>query len=165
MANQNKTIFYGLIFIVAAIVVWAVMMGSSSKEKNTTRKELSEMKSQMGKLAEENEALRTKMTTTELAAKGPVKLDSLVERAQSLYGDTESKRTSGYLWIDRKTEYMIITLGALNGLRPGSKLNVYDGDRVIDSVTVDLPFDIISYVKSQSSIDQYSKDYYRVALE
>ncbi len=168
MANSNKISVIALLLVVVGIAALGFLfskMNSSPKTGQVADTEIARMKEQLARLEQENTDMRNKVAKNEKAVLGPVKLDSLVQKSESIYGEAEKDRHTGYLWIDRKSENFVVTLGALNGLHKGSRLNVYENDKIIDSVTVDLPFDIVSFVRPGNSIDQFSKDYYRVAAE
>ena len=100
------------------------------------------------------------------ASHSSIKLENLLLKSQSTYAADEKNRTEGFLWRDRRTNTFVVTLGALNGLRPGSELSIYDGNEKIDTATVDLPFDIVSYVKPvKNSPDFFNGGYYRAVME
>ena len=95
-----------------------------------------------------------------------ISLKKLVQESEIIYGDDEKGRKEGYLWVDRKASQFVITLGAINGLLPGNRLNVYDGSNKIGQIEVDMPFDVISYVHPvDNSFDVSSQGYYRVIIE
>ena len=97
----------------------------------------------------------------------PMTLSTLVQKAEVLYDEKEKSRTEGLLWIDRKNSSFIVTLGVLHGLQPGSTLAIYDGNQKIDMAQVDVPWDVISYVKplNKQFPYQFQRDYYRAVLE
>lgn len=95
-----------------------------------------------------------------------VPLDRVLEAAQKVYSPSEKDRTEGFLWIDRKASHLIVTLGAMQGLKPGSRLSIYEGEQKIGQVIVNTPFDVISYVQPvETSMDQLKNDYYRAVME
>src|SRR3989338_5823419 len=97
------------------------------------------------------------------AASAAMKLKGLVKKAEAVYGSAEKARKEGSLWLDRRSNNFIITLGALHGLRQGSELSIYDGSNKIDTASVETPFDVISYVKPvKNSPDSFTGGYYRV---
>ncbi len=100
------------------------------------------------------------------AVSEPMKLDGLVKKAQGVYGPAEKARKEGALWLDRRSNNFIVTLGALQGLRRGSELSIYDGSYKIDTASVETPFDIISYVRLvKNSPDSFTGNYYRAVIE
>lgn len=95
-----------------------------------------------------------------------VRLDVLVREASLIYGKNEPQRRSGYLWIDRKGDQMVVTLGALNQVLPGHQLNVYDVNGLVGQVEVLTAFDVISYVRLlDNDSDRLTEDYYIVVRE
>ena len=93
-------------------------------------------------------------------------LEKLVKEAKEAYGYEEQARREGRLWVDRTSKTMIATLGAINGVLPGTRLAVYDENKLIGYVTVETSMDVISYIKpTELLFDQYERDYFRVVLE
>ncbi len=105
----------------------------------------------------EEDAMRVKRT--------PVKLEDFLARAESIYGKQEMNRKEGVFWVDRKSSSMMVNLGAVNGLRPGSALGVYEGESKIADVTVVSTLDLISYVNPvEKKLDDFKNNYYRVVI-
>ena len=93
-------------------------------------------------------------------------LNKLVDEAKAVYGEGEQNRKEGFLWIDRKESKWVVTLGALNGVKPGSVLSIYNGNQKVGQVAVDDLFDVISYVHPlEKGPEQFTSDYYRAAIE
>ena len=81
-----------------------------------------------------------------------------------MYGLAMGKE--GYLWIDRKSDKYIITLGALNGLNAGSRVSIYDQTKKIGQLAVDQSYDVISYAHPvETDVHQLQEDYYRIVIE
>lgn len=100
------------------------------------------------------------------AAAEPMKLEALLKKAENVYEPAEKNRKEGSLWLDRRSNNFIVTLGALHGLRQGSQLSIYDGSKKMDTASVEVPFDVISYVKPEKiSPDSFTGSYYRVVIE
>ena len=96
------------------------------------------------------------------------KLDmaKLVQVSKAVYGEGEQSRKEGFMWIDRKEAKCVVTLGALNGVNPGSVLSIYDGNQKVGQVSVDSSYDVISYAHPvDKAVDQFNGDYYRAVLE
>jgi hypothetical protein len=95
-----------------------------------------------------------------------VSLTSLVKVAEAAYDKNDIRKKEGFLWVDRKSSKFVVTLGAINGLIPGSQLTVYNGEKSIGQVQVAETFDVISYVLPlNESIDLSQGDYYKVAIK
>jgi len=93
-------------------------------------------------------------------------LKSLVEEAKTKYTEREQNEVEGSLWVDRNTDKFIISLGAINGLRPGDELAVYDDDKHLGHIVITTAFDVISFVSPvETTIDLTKKDYYRVLIK
>lgn len=96
----------------------------------------------------------------------PMKLEALLRKAGDVYEPAEKNRKEGSLWLDRRSNNFIVTLGALHGLRQGSQLSIYDGSQKMDTASVEVTFDVIAYVKPQKiSPDSFTGTYYRVVIE
>lgn len=95
-----------------------------------------------------------------------IDLSALLSDAENIYGSEEVNRTEGVMWIDREESRYVVTLGAVNGLKQGSQLSVYEGDDVIGKVSVDTLLDVISYVAPAGSDHEKLKDnYYKVIFD
>jgi hypothetical protein len=95
-----------------------------------------------------------------------VSVDKIISAAEKVYGDDVKSAKEGYLWVDRASSNWVVTLGALNGLKAGSRLAVYNGDEKVGTVEVSVPLDVISYVLPVDALkNQYKQDYFRVAVE
>jgi len=93
-------------------------------------------------------------------------LEKLLQESARYYGPDEESKREGFLWIDRESDMLLVTLGALNGLDRGHVLRVLDGDDPVGEVKVQTPLDVISYVNPVGqSMEDLPKDYYRVVWE
>ena len=100
------------------------------------------------------------------AESNSIDINKLVEHAKAVYGPEELNRKEGYLWIDRKANKFVVTLGALQGLSNGKTISIYDGDKKIGQVAVDESYDVISYGHPVDlTMDQFPGDYYRAVIE
>lgn len=154
--NNNKTkLLWGVFLIAAAflcIVATFYFLGQAADQADKR------------KLALLNE--QTLKSEGNQAVSGAMKLEGLVKKSEAVYGEAEKARKEGSLWLDRRSNNFIATLGALHGLRRGSELSIYDGSNKIDTASVEIPFDVISYVKPvKSSPDSLTGGYYRVVIE
>ena|SRR3989338_3770994 len=77
-----------------------------------------------------------------------------------------SGKKEGFLWVDRKSSQLIVTLGKLNGIAQGRQLIVYEGTDRIGEVVVDAAFETVSYVHAVGKIiNLLENTYYRVGTE
>lgn len=77
-----------------------------------------------------------------------------------------SGKKEGFLWVDRKSSQLIVTLGKLNGIAQGRQLIVYEGANRIGEVVVDAAFETVSYVHAVGKImNLLENTYYRVGTE
>ncbi len=104
-----------------------------------------------------------------------IDIEDVLLRTERVYGEQELKRKDGILWIDRTSSACMITLGAANGLIPGTYLSVYDeiinangtavSQKVAD-VVVEKTYDIVSYVTiPDKKFSDFVRDYYRVTVK
>ncbi|MBU4333991.1 MAG: hypothetical protein KKD07_06080 [Candidatus Omnitrophica bacterium] len=95
-----------------------------------------------------------------------ISVKALVRESEAVYDDAEKARREGLLWVDRKTERIMVTLGAVHGLSKGSKLSVYEGSAKIGQVKVDTAFDVISFVSpGGNALDLSKHNYYKIVVE
>jgi hypothetical protein len=80
----------------------------------------------------------------------------------SSYSEEERNRREGLLWNDKKTGQFVATLGAVQGLTPGARLQVYDGDKLLGDVEVDSTEDVVAYVHPLGNFLLGAKQYFRV---
>ena len=167
MSGQNKLkLILGLIFILAAFSVVGVLFYMMGDVNLQSQKKISSLQVQLSNLIAEHATTHMDQTTATRLAGNPVTVKDLVDQASSIYTEEEKKQREGFLWIDRDAKTFLVTLGALNGLSVGSRLSVYDGDRKIDSVSVESVFDVVAYVKPvKRTLADYPENYYRVVFE
>ena len=165
MSQNKKTLLLGFSLMGAAFVCIIVTFYFMGKSDRVDKEKVSSMQTQIEKLQEQTQNL-SKMPSAMTTPSSPVKLEDLVKTAESTYDPAEKQRKEGFLWLDHRSSSFIVTLGALQGLQPGSQLNIYDGNKKIDIASVDVPFDVVSYVKPQkNSADFFNSNYYRVVIE
>lgn len=165
-AGGKKRLLAGLVLILLAFVGTVAMLYVLIGDLNGRTQRLEELRTEMDLLAEERQSMADK--NDELAARvgTGISLDRLLSAAEEVYPDDVKNSRTGYLWVDRQADAWMITLGAVNGLRVGTRLPVYDGDQVVDTVEVETPLDVISYVRpTQKLKSQFDKDYFRVVIE
>ena len=169
--SKIRKIVFGVIFVLLAISsLAAVYYFLEIKPKLAAAKQAeTPSSSSLTAVAELNPTQKDAVQPSEslpTMAERAISLDTLVQKASNKYGPEEKDRKEGFLWIDRKSSRMIVTLGALNGVLPGKYLSVYEGDQKIGQVKVETPFDVISYVKPlDGSLERFENDYYRVVIE
>jgi len=166
MSIQNKTkIVIGMVFIVAAFIcVGAIFYFMGNIEKEKTEK-IARLEAHLTNLIMERSAVIFEEEGVKKVKREPIKVASLVEKAEDIYGEEERKRREGVLWIDQKSLQGIVTLGAVNGLRQGSEVHVFDKGKAIGIVVVEIPLDIISYVNPAQDVSIFKKEYYRVVFD
>lgn len=95
-----------------------------------------------------------------------IRVDHVVSESKKKYQGAVKETNEGYLWVDRSAEVWVVTLGVLNGVRPNSRFTVYQGSDAVDTVAVQTPLDVISYVRPTVKLkNQFDNDYFRVVLE
>ena len=158
----------GFVLILAALGCIGGGFYFMTQTNKTNKEKLTQAQSNLTKLLAE----KTKNPVTASsgavsnASNSLVRLEDLLKKAEAIYGASEKGRRQGLLWVDRQTKSFIITLGALNGLHPGSHLGIYDGAKKIDTAQVEIPLDVISYVKPvKTSLNHFENNYYRVMIE
>jgi len=166
IANNNKQQFLiGIYFLIAAFVgIVGVFYGLGHINQNQAG-ELSQLKDQLTMLEVEKTNTQTELSDVK-SRLNTIDLDYLLTKADAVYPTSEKARTEGLLWMDSVASKYVVTLGALNGLKAGSQLGVYEGDRKIGQVVVNTPLDVISYVSPANQSLQLSADNsYRVVIE
>jgi hypothetical protein len=164
MSNKTKIII-GLIFIIAAFVCVGGILYVSGQSQQQNEAQMAQLQAQLVNLISQKARAALPRPDVQKVQRDIINVEELIAKASRLYGAEERERKDGVLWIDKEGKRCIITLGAVNGLRKGSILNVYREDRFIDKITVDTPFDIISYVTPiERSLEQFDDNYYRVVV-
>lgn len=163
MAITNKN---NLLILIGVLVALGLIAGAYFMGQSSLAQQKAEMEAKIAALTKEKEAAPV-MAPTTTPTQAPIKLESLLKKAEDIYSESEKNRTEGFLWVDRQGQNFIVTLGAFNGLETGHELAVYDANnRIIDSVKVELPFDSIAYVKPlKKSLSSFNDSYYRVVKE
>ncbi len=167
MALPNKTkLMIGIFCVVTAFVCIGAIFSIMGNANLQDQKKIASLEVQLTNLIAERASGRMSAAEASRAKGRTLTVQDLVEKASGLYSEEEKKKKEGFLWIDREGKTLLVTLGALNGISPGSKLSVYDGDKKVETLTVESIFDVVSYVKpSKRSVDDFKDNYYRVVLE
>ena len=151
--------------VIIAFVCLVVLFYYLGESNRANQEKIASLQVQLTNLIAEKSAIQMDASQHRRAMGQAILIEDLVKKAEEIYGEDEKKQKEGFLWIDREAASFMITLGALNGLRPGSRLSVYDGDQKIDEVEVVTLLDVISYVKPKNPLQQYQGNYYRVVIE
>ncbi len=168
MGIPNKTkLIIGLVFMVISFGFIIAIFYYLDHFNLANQEKISSLENQIATLIQENKKDKTAQKKISSGNSGEqISLESLMQKAGGVYDPGEKNRNQGILWIDRQSKSFIVTLGALNGIHLGSKLTVYDGEKKIDTLSVDLPFTIVSFVKpTNKPLDFFSSNYYRVVAE
>jgi len=167
MADKNKsTLIAGISLIVVSFICVAVLLYFMGKANNANSEKLGSLEVQLANLMIEK--AEDQMSEEDYAKVKRPKIDaeSFMARAESIYGEDELKRKEGVFWIDRKVSVCMVTLGKVNGVEPGTSLNLYDGDILVGKAVVATTFDIVSYVKPVGKpVKDFDKSYYRAVNE
>ena len=162
MRNPNKTKFLaGVLLIIGAFVLIGGVIYLIGTIHITHLKKIVTLKAKLADLSSQQAEQESK-----ISREGQIRLADILSKTKSIYAREEGSRKEGIFWVDRASSLSMITLGALNGLKPGDRLNVYEGETKITAVAVDKLLDVISYVKPlDKSLAELDADYYRVVKE
>lgn len=164
--NSKTTLIIGLFLIVVAFVCILAVFYFFGQEQTTHQQKLAQFEVQLANLVSEKSEAVIRKTDAKWTRRDPINIEDVLSRAESVYGPLELQRKEGVLWIDRKSSLCMITLGIVNGLKEGSILTVYEGYLKVGEVKVEIPHDIISYVRPiEKSLDAFSKNYYKVTIK
>ncbi|VAX36786.1 hypothetical protein MNBD_UNCLBAC01-1291 [hydrothermal vent metagenome] len=154
-------ILFGIVFTSVAVFYYFVVTPELAKREEVAPENLN---IQEQKVQQRVSIIKEESKNVQNLQK--INLNSLVAKAEKVYGPAEKSRKNGFLWIDHSVQQYVITLGAINGVLPGDYLMVYEGDKKIGQVKVSNSFDVISYVQPlQKSANIFKNDYYRVIIE
>lgn len=164
--DHKKSIFIGLVLIIMAFGCVVGIFYFLVSAQQTAVQETETLRAQLADMDAKQDSAEQKISELEGMAGRSIELDKLLGKADKLYGPEEKSRREGHLWIDRKADVFIVTLGAINGIEPGRQLTVYDGEKKVGMVRVEKPLDVISYVTPvEQKPNEFSGDYYRVVFE
>lgn len=163
--RQQKFVM-GIIFLVLAFLGVVVIFYFLLENYRSQSANLEAYKEQVTAAKIKNNALEQKASELAVGTGRAVRVDYLVEEARNVYKGSAQETREGYLWVDRSGESWIVTLGVLQGVESGSRLSVLEGQDVIDTVIVQTPMDVISYVQPSVKLkNQFNRDYFRVVLQ
>ncbi|MFA5059235.1 MAG: hypothetical protein WC676_01225 [Candidatus Omnitrophota bacterium] len=166
MADQNKLkLIIGLSLIAVSFICAATALYFIGNANKSYQEKLGTLEVQMANLIAEQSQEALPISDARRVNRAPVNLEEYLSRAETIYGTAELKRKEGVLWLDKKAAQCVITLGRVNGLDTGSKLDIFEADKKIGEAIVDIPMDITAYVKlSDKTMDDFNNSYYRVVI-
>jgi len=165
-ARYNKQeMVIGVVFIILSFLVVFFIFYFVIRDNKEIYGEKVELQEAIEVLNTEHVALQERSDQLEQKVGESLSLKKLLAQAETAYGPEEKNRKAGHLWIDRKSGILYVTLGALHGLTPGDKINVYDGTKAVGMVRVETPMDVIAYVRLiNKEIKDFPKDTYQVKI-
>jgi len=162
----KKTLIIGIACNAAAFVCIVAVFYFLLNSQQARDQEIQDLREKLLAVGTEKDLAAQKADDLEEKVGQSIYLEKLLQESNEVYGDEEKNRREGFLWIDRKNDTLLVTLGALNGLTAGMRLTVFDGDQQVGFVKVETPLDVISYVyPSDPQKDIFEKNYYRVVFE
>jgi len=174
MSNKIKVMLGLGLIAVAFICIIAVSFYIDRRNQDSIQ-EIDVLQVELANLIAQQSEDILSASDKEKVMRDPIRLEDVLARAQIIYGEGELERKNGILWVDRKSSQLIITLGLVNGLVPGTYLGVYEEklqangtviNEKVDDVIVEKTYDIISYVKpTKMALDDFNRDYYRVSMK
>jgi len=167
MTNKHKTIqIVGIVLIIIAFACTLMVFYFMGEKQSRNQEKIASFEVELANLVAEKSEPIIRQSDPAWVRREPITLEDFLAHAESIYGEKELNRKEGVLWIDRKTTMCLVTLGVVNGLRPGSTLGIYEGDTRIGEITVDVTHDIISYGKLvQKSLEDFPNNYYKVVIK
>lgn len=173
---MSKTkILIGLGLVVCAFIAAMAAFYFVNEKADTNLQEVDALQVQLANLIAEKGEKYLSESDRAKVKRERIDIEDVLQRTEKVYGDKELTRKDGILWIDRASSACMITLGAANGLIPGTYLSVYDEaasadgtaiSQKIADVVVEKTFDIVSYVTiSGKKFSDFNRDYYRVTVK
>ena len=163
---NKKRLITGLVLIICAFICILGLFKFMVDFQKVNVDKIDALEVNLQNLKIEREKTSEELESLKKAPPKPINLEDIVRESQKVYGVEEKNQKQGYLWIDRQTSTYLVTLGALNGLHPGSRLGIYSGNDKIGQAVVETPLDVISYVRPMGKkLDEFESDYYRVEIE
>ncbi len=153
--------------LVGVAFVCALILGHRLfKEWRAREAQLVPLRESVARLKEKKSALEEELALLRARAGRSVEISRILDASKALHGE-EAARREGYLWREAETGRMMVTLGALQGLRPGRRLAVYEGDRRVGWVEVEKTLDVIAYVEpvGPRKDTDWTAAAYRVVME
>ncbi|MCB9771450.1 MAG: hypothetical protein H6754_02735 [Candidatus Omnitrophica bacterium] len=161
--DGKKQIVTGLIFISVSFLGAIFLFYLTVNAQSAKEEEVKELSQELLLVGTEKDAAYSKAKTLQAQVGRVIDLDKVVTASQKVHGEKEANRIDGTLWIDRKSQKYIMTLGILNGVTKGSRLIIYDGDNKLATIKVISALDVVSFGEPvDKKITDFTKDYYQV---
>lgn len=164
--NKSK-LFIGAVLMLGAFLCVLIVFYFLVNAHRERLAEIETLEEKFLALDTEKNSLQRKVVELQDEIGRSIYLNKLIDESQNQYGNAEKDRREGFLWIDRETSTLIVTLGVLHGVSTGTKLTLYDqNDQPSGHVIVDTAMDVISYVHPMGrSITDLEQTYYRATIE
>ena len=145
--NPKSKLTLGIVLVLGAGVCAGAAVYLMGDVNMRNQKKIAQLEVQLTNLMNEKAEKNLKGADAQRLRGPQVTLEKLVDKASGNYSQQEREQKEGLLWIDRDAKTYMVTLGALNGLKKGSQLSIYQGEKQVDVVTVQSVYDVIAYVK------------------
>lgn len=163
---KKQKFFLGVFFLTIAFMGVVVIIYFIINDFRQQADRLDGLKEQLVAADAEKNVIEQKSNELAQAVGKSIRVDHVVSESKKIYQGAVKETNEGYLWVDRSAEVWVVTLGVLNGVRPNSRFTVYQGSDAVDTVAVQTPLDVISYVRPTVKLkNQFDNDYFRVVLE
>jgi hypothetical protein len=163
---KRQKFFLGVFFLGAAFIGVVTIFYLVINDLRLQSARLDAVKEQLAAADAEKSVIEQKSAELAQVAGKSIRVDHLVTESRKINQGTIKESKEGYLWVDRSAGVWIVTVGVLNGAGPGSRFTVYQGQEAVDTVVVQTPLDVISYVQPTEKLkNQFDNDYFRVVLE
>jgi len=165
-SDGKRLIITGFVFISSAFIGAIFLLYLTVNAQSAKESELRDMKQDLVLARTEKDLVKIRAEQLQLEVGRVIDLDKVVTASQKVHGADEAGRKQGSMWINRKTQSCMVTLGALNGVTKGSELGVYDGENKLGIVKIVSTLDVVSYVVPvNQELKEFTKDYYAVKTE
>ncbi|MCR4337439.1 MAG: hypothetical protein NUV91_06500 [Candidatus Omnitrophica bacterium] len=167
--NKKRFFVWGLSLVILSVTMGGVFVYSLLDAQRLQLSEVHALQAQLDVSQRQKNSLVSRMEELERTLDASISLDRGLVKARQNYNQKENSRdgNGGYLWVDRQSQTLLITLGSLNGVMPGSRLVIYDQQKKpVGSVKAETSLDAISYVSLLDvPLNQLKEDYYWVEPE
>ena len=163
--NNKKVLFLGLVFILAAFGCVVGVIYQILNDRQQKVQEVEEIEKMAARISEEKSSAQSEVRDLAQRAGQEIELAHLISAAQREYGDEEQQRKQGDLWVDHEGGSWVVTLGALNGVKKGTRLRVFESEKEIGVVVAHTVLDVVSYVSPLENKDRFQDDIYQVVFE
>lgn len=166
MNDGKKQIITGLVFVSLAFVGAIFLFYQNVNAQSAKEAQVNELTQQLTVVSTEKDLSTRKAQALEKEMGRVLDLEKVVNASKQVNGAKEAEKKEGSLWIDRKNKSFLITLGILNGVNIGNRLQVYDGDSKMATIKVVAALDVVSYVEPlDKDMKDFLKNYYTVKSE